>query len=257
MNQFVTGILLIFAGLLGSFLNAMVSSGSAVTLPLLIFLGIPPSVANATNRIPVAVGFFSSTLHFHRVGLIDWKKTVTLVIPICIGTIGGVLLVEQLSDNAIKYLLMAALLFSLTLALTKFKKVTFHQPSGIIAISRSTYLIFLIIGVWGGLIVLDTATFILLALTLNMGMDLIKANAMKSALCLIFVLVSLLFFDAGGMINWKAGLMVSVGSYVGGYIGSKLAIAEKSRIWLFRLLITVIFIEIISMIYKIITHKTM
>ena len=50
----------------GGFLNTVASSGSAVTLPALISFGLLPNIANATNRIPVFVGFLVSTYQFHK-----------------------------------------------------------------------------------------------------------------------------------------------------------------------------------------------
>jgi uncharacterized membrane protein YfcA len=59
-------LLLVAAGVVCGFLNAAASSGSAITLPLLIALGLPPSVANATNRLPVVVGMALAMLRFQR-----------------------------------------------------------------------------------------------------------------------------------------------------------------------------------------------
>jgi uncharacterized membrane protein YfcA len=250
MNEYIIKILLLIAGMIGGFLNAMVSSGSAITLPFMIFLGIPPSIANATNRIPCMVGFVSSTINFHRAKLIDWRKVFILSVPLIIGTITGVLLVSKLNDNSVKYILIGALFFSLILALTKFKKLTLKETNKSKPITLLTLLIFLLIGVWAGVIVLDTATFILFALTLNLGIDLLKSNAIKSAVCLIILITSSIIFYVEGQIDWGIGIILSIGSFVGGYLGSKLAISDNSRVWLFRILISVLLLEIITMAFN-------
>ena len=247
MNNYLIDVLLLIAGLIGGFLNAVVSSGSAVTLPFLIYLGIPPGIANATNRIPCLVGFISSTYNFHRAKLIDWKKVFILSIPLVSGTIVGVLLVVKLNDNIEKNILIGALFFSLILALTKFKKITVKENQNKKPITWITFIIFSLIGVWAGIIVLDTATFILFALSLHLGIDLLKSNAIKSAVCLILLIVSSFIFYVKGQIDWEAGLILSVGSFFGGYLGSKLAISENSRVWIFRILISVLLFELITM----------
>ncbi len=124
MNSFLELALLIIAGFIGGFLNTVVSSGSAVTLPILISFGISPNIANATNRIPVFVGFLASTIQFHKQKLIDWKKTITLSIPLVVGTIIGVLFVEDLPGKAVHTIITIALFVSFFLAITKFKKLT-------------------------------------------------------------------------------------------------------------------------------------
>jgi len=249
MNKYLIDVLLLIAGLIGGFLNAAVSSGSAIMLPFLIYLGIPPSVANATNRIPCLVGFISSTYNFHRAKLIDWRKVFILSIPLVFGTILGVLLVLKLNDNIVKNILIGALFFSLILALTKYKRITVRENQKNKSINWLTFIIFSFIGIWAGILVLDTATFILFALSLHLGVDLLRSNAIKSAVCLIILIVSSMIFYEEGQIDWQAGFLLSIGSFWGGYLGSKLAISESSRVWIFRILISVIFFEMMTLVY--------
>jgi hypothetical protein len=63
-----TAVILTAAGALGGFLNTVASSGSAVTLPIMISLGLGPMVANATNRVPVVIGFAVAVWKYHRTG---------------------------------------------------------------------------------------------------------------------------------------------------------------------------------------------
>ncbi len=243
-------LLLLLAGFVGGFLNTVVSSGSAVTLPALISFGLLPNIANATNRIPVFVGFLASTYQFHRKKLIDWKKTLTLSIPLIVGTIIGVLLVEDLPGGYVNTIIIIALFVSFSLAIYKFKNLTIKKVSRPNKITIVTYLLFCLLGLWGGIIVLDTATFILFSLLLHLGIDFIEANAMKSALCLIFSFVSLCLFAFNGDVNWFFGGCLAVGSFLGGYAGSKFASKESSRVWAFALLITLLSAEILLLIYK-------
>jgi hypothetical protein len=243
-------LLLILAGFVGGFLNTVVSSGSAVTLPALISFGLLSNIANATNRVPVFVGFLSSTYQFHKKKLIDWKKTLTLAIPLIVGANIGVLIVEDLPIRYVNTVIIIALIVSFSLAIYKFKNLTIKKVSLPNKITITTYLLFCLLGLWGGIIVLDTATFILFALLLHLGIDFIEANAMKSALCLIFSFVSLCLFAFNGHVNWFFGGCLAVGSFLGGYVGSKFAAKESSRVWAFALLITLLTIEISLLIYK-------
>jgi uncharacterized membrane protein YfcA len=123
MRNYIIDILLLAAGVFGGFLNALASSGSSITLPFMVYLGIPPSIANATNRIPCLVGFTTSTLNFHKAKLIDWSKVFVLSIPLVCGNVLGVLLVLQLHERYIKYILIGALFLSFVLAFTKLKQI--------------------------------------------------------------------------------------------------------------------------------------
>ena len=66
----MTALLLLGAGLLAGTLNSIAGGGSLMTIPLLIFIGLPPTVANATNRIAIFIGGVGATTSFHRRGLI-------------------------------------------------------------------------------------------------------------------------------------------------------------------------------------------
>jgi hypothetical protein len=250
MTTFWDYVLLLLGGLCGGFLNTVISSGSAITLPLLISLGISPNIANATNRIPVFIGFMSSTIQFHKSKLINWKRTLQLAIPLVIGTILGVLFVEDLPTKSINTIIIIALFVSFFLAIYKFKNLNLKKINTQTKITLVSYLLFFALGLWGGIIVLDTATFILFSLMLHLGIDFVEANATKSALCLIFSFVSLCLFAIHDDVNWIYGGILAVGSYCGGFIGSKFAVKESARKWVFILLITIISIEICALIYK-------
>jgi uncharacterized membrane protein YfcA len=193
------------------------------------------------------VGFTTSTLNFHKAKLIDWSKVFVLSIPLVCGNVLGVLLVLQLHQRYIKYILIGALFLSLVLAFTKFKQIVTQETKNKQPITPITFLLFFLIGIWAGVIVLDTATFILFSLTLHLGIDLIKSNAIKSAVSLILLIVSSLIFIYKGQINWNAAIFLSIGSFFGGYFGSKLAISENSRALIYKALISILVIELITL----------
>jgi uncharacterized membrane protein YfcA len=250
MNALWEYLVLLAAGFIGGFLNTVVSSGSAVTLPILISLGLPPNLANATNRIPVFVGFMASTIQFHKKKLIDWKKTFILSLPLIIGTIIGVLFVKDLPGKSVQTIIIIALFVSFFLAVIKFKNLSIKKFKPAAKITIFSYLLFFVLGLWGGIIVLDTATFILFSLMLHLGIDFIEANAIKSALCLMFSSISLCLFALNGDINWFYGVSLAVGSFIGGHVGSIFASKENSRKWVFVLLIAILSIEIILLAIK-------
>ena len=106
------------------------------------------------------------------------------------------------------------------------------------------------IGVWAGFIVLDSATYILLGLVVVVGYDLIRANAIKSLFVVWISLASLLVFDVEGEMNWRVGLLLSVGSIVGSWAGGLLATKEWAKVWVFRLLVVVILAEIVQLLHR-------
>lgn len=76
-------------GILAGVLNTLASSGSAVTLPLLVMLGLHPTQANATNRIGVMLGALSAVVVFRQKGLLDWKHDLPLAGVVGAGAVAG------------------------------------------------------------------------------------------------------------------------------------------------------------------------
>jgi uncharacterized protein len=80
---------IVAAGVNSGFISTLASSGSAVTLPLMILIGLPATVANGTNRLPLLAGAIAALMTFHCAGVIDWRNGLILSIPVVAGTIGG------------------------------------------------------------------------------------------------------------------------------------------------------------------------
>ena len=110
-------VLAAFAGLACGFLNAVASSGSAVTLPILMMIGLDPITANATNRLPVLCGAMSAAGSFQRKGAIPWRLAFRVSIPVTIGTAFGAALAEVLPGRDLGLMITAAILVALILLL--------------------------------------------------------------------------------------------------------------------------------------------
>ena len=94
---------------------------------------------------------------------------------------------------------------------------------------------------------LDGATYLLLALTLGVGLPLIHANAVKSAVLVPTTIVAMLVFAFKGNIDWTLGAIMGAGSIAGGVLGAQLATSPQSRKWVFWLLVLVICAELVHL----------
>src|SRR5690606_17950897 len=106
---------------------------------------------------------------------------------------------------------------------------------------------FLLIGAWLGFIVLDGATYLLLALVLSVGAPLLQANAVKNVALVPTSLAALVLFAHGGYLDWKLGAALAVGSIAGGLLGVRLSLSAAARRWIFRLLVLVIVAELVHL----------
>jgi len=104
------------------------------------------------------------------------------------------------------------------------------------------------IGLWTGLIVLDSATYLLMSLVLVGGVALQQANAVKAVLIGSATVVSLAVFIHNGEVAWGAALPLMLGSAVGGWLGASLALGPNARQWIYRLLIAALALELGAMV---------
>ena len=240
-------IVAVVAGLLCGFLNTVASSGSAVTLPLLIFMGFAPSMANATNRVPVLIGALIASITFLRAGIIDWGLAFKILIPTVIGSLVGASLAEYIPQNDIKLLIAIALLCAFLLLFSGLKKLIEMEFEEGARYRSFEIAVLFAVGFWLGLIVLDGATYMLLALIAFVHLPLVKANAYKNLALLATSAIALAVFSLKGEVNWEIGGIMALGSIVGAYFGAKLSLNPLAKVWTFRFLVAVILLELIHM----------
>jgi uncharacterized membrane protein YfcA len=146
--------------------------------------------------------------------------------------------------------ILVAMLISFILITTNSRAILKGRSVFNKKLSFKNFIVFFLIGIWAGLIVLDSAILLLFELILGCGLDLTKANPIKNFLLIIVSLVSLVIFYFNGLINWEFGLIISIGSFFGGYLGSKVAHLEYIKKWIYRILILIISFEIVTLSIK-------
>lgn len=247
-----TYLLIICSGIVCGFLNSMASSGSAVTLPLLIFLGIPPAIANGSNRLSIFIGSCVAVSCYAQKAEMHWKRTFIIALPVLIGTLIGTLIAVILSPTHIVAVIIASIFIALIILLSNPHRILDKQFKARIQFNWMTYFLFLLIGIYSGLIMLGSAIWMLLGVVLLGGLDLVSANGTKNFLLIISSLLSLIIFYDANMIDWNVGIGLSIGSVIGSFIGGKMGSNPKYKIWIFRLLVIMVALELISLMVKII-----
>lgn len=240
---------LVLGGLACGLINTLASSGSAVSLPMLVALGIPDGIANATNRLPVLVGGLMASWTFARKHQVDWRAALIMAPPALIGSVIGVRFAELLSNRQMGLLITGAVMVALLLLFTKVKAAlsrVFEKPPQVNF--RAIALMFFA-GLWLGLIVLDGATYLMLVLILVCGYQLAPANALKSIILAVTTLVPIALFWKAGDILWMEGIVMAGGSVAGGHFGARLSNHVKARVWTFRILVVVIALELVHLLW--------
>src|SRR5260370_15749631 len=106
-------MVLLIAGIACGFINTLASSGSAISLPMLLTLGLPALAANATNRLPVLFRSLIALRTFQAAGKVDWPAASQIGLPATPGSAGGVYLVETLHNQQLRLIITVASLAAL------------------------------------------------------------------------------------------------------------------------------------------------
>ena len=95
----ITVVILIVSGLFVGFINTLAGGGTVISIALLMALGLPPAVANGTNRIAVIFQNLTSTYQFNKQKLLPWRKATLLAIPTILGSVLGAYIAVDISED--------------------------------------------------------------------------------------------------------------------------------------------------------------
>ena len=214
-------------GILAGFINTLAGGGSALTLPMLIFMGLPANMANGTNRIAILLGALVSSSKFKKEKILNIKESLWLAIPTVLGAIPGAILAINLTDNLMKKIIGVVLIVMLVIVV--FKPDIWVKSRVGLAKSKSGWiniLVFFCIGAYGGFIQVGIGFFLLAGLVMVNGMNLLNANAVKVLLVLLYTPLALGIFILNKQVDYSLGLTLALGNMTGAWIGAKTAIKK-------------------------------
>src|ERR1700690_3663236 len=219
-------IFLFCAGALGGALNAVAGGGSFIAFPALLFSGVAPIPANATNTVALWVGVTASTGAYRKHLDISRRVMIPLAVTSVIGGIAGAyLLLHTPAQTFLRVLpwvmLGATLLFVFGARLGK----SGGRLGGDISTSALVFasVFELIVSVYGGYFgggvgILNLAMLAVIGMT-----DIHAMNALKVVRGGIINGVAVITFIVKGAVGWKQGTVMIVGALAGGYLGAHYA----------------------------------
>lgn len=223
-----TVLLVALVGFAAGVLNVLAGGGSFLTLPALIFAGLPPGIANGTNRVGILAQGVAALGSFRRAGLLERSWLVPAAVPAAVGAALGTVLALRTGDALFQRILAVLMVVFTALSLWQ------REPPEVPPAPRPLLLggAFFLVGVYGGFVQAGVG-FLVLAVTSSQGLDLVRGNALKVAVILCFTLLSLALFAAGGRVDWLWGIPLAVGNVVGGRLGARLTLLKGHR-WVRR-----------------------
>ncbi len=227
MNENLLLILLTIVGFVAGIINTIAGGGSLLTLPMLIFMGLPPAIANGTNRIGIFIQCITSVAGFKSKGIKPTIFGVYLGISALIGSIIGAQIAIDIKGDTFNKIL--AIVMVIVVLFMVFKpKINFENLA-----ERTTnkhlwlsIITFFFIGIYGGFIQAGVGIFILLALTSINYLSLVKSNAVKVLVVFIYTIGALTIFIYNQQIDYLYGIVLAFGNATGGWIASRWSVKK-------------------------------
>ena len=217
-------LLVFLAACGGGAVNSVAGGGTLLTVPTLIWLGVPALNANATSTVALWPGSLSGAWGFRREMRQADSRVYTLVVPSLIGGLTGAILLKRTPPDVFERLIPGLILFATVLFMAqeplqrRFNLTAFHH-------ARShwlswTMLFQLVVGVYGGYFGAGIGIMMLAALSLMGHTDIHQMNGLKNLLAVAINGIAIAYLVFTDLIVWDDALLMAVGASVGALIGA-------------------------------------
>lgn len=231
----------IAVGIFTGFLNTVAGGGSLISMPILIFMGLPGTVANGTNRVATLTQNIFAVGGFHSKGIkLPFPYTYYLSGVSLVGGLIGAWLATDISDavfNRILAIVMMAVVVSIVFNRKSSKKEDDEKMSS----SRQivgTFLFFLL-GIYGGFLQAGIGFLVIALLTHVNNFNLIKINYIKVFAAILYTGAAVLIFAIGDKIIWSIGFTLAIGQGTGAWYASRWSVGAGEK-WIKRILVVAV-----------------
>jgi len=231
-------------------INVVAAGGSFITLPLLIFMGLPATVANGTNRIAILLQNVGAVWSFDRHGVVDWSWLRRAALPALVGGVIGTWAAVSIGDASFQRILATLMAAVAILVLLDPVRRRIWKGPATSALQGTTArpwlggpafpVVFFFVGVYGGFVQAGVG-FLILSVALLGGLDLVKGNALKVLVVLAFTPLALAIFVWAGKVDWGMGVALAAGNVLGGLFGTHLTVL-KGHAWVKRIVFVMILV---------------
>ncbi|MCZ6830781.1 MAG: sulfite exporter TauE/SafE family protein [Gammaproteobacteria bacterium] len=243
-------LLLALVGAVSGFINVMAGGGSLLTVPILLFMGIPGPVANGTNRIAILAQNLTAVVTFFRRGYSDFKLSLSLAACSIPGAVAGALVGARLDGVWFNRTIAAIMLGVMLVMWLDRGNAGATVPSTTPPRKRLWWGHLLMVGVgfYGGFIQLGVGFIIMPVLHRVLGFDLIHTNMHKVFIIGCYTPVALLVFATQVQMLWLVGLVLAIGNSTGGWLAARVQIKQGENI-VKKVLYAVLLVFIVKLLF--------
>ena len=225
--SFFSLILLFAVGLVAGFLNVFAGGGSLLSMPVMVFLGLPGPVANGTNRVAILVQNASATLGFFRQGFSHFRLSASLTVCALPGAVLGAYWGTKLEGPWFNRILAAIMVGVLLLMWQKKRPIdaeteTAGAPSSARIILAHVCMVG--VGLYGGFIQAGVGFVVMAVLYRVLRLNLVHVNMHKVFIIGAYTTVALAVFAYNGRVLWSAGAALAAGNAIGAWVAALVAV---------------------------------
>ncbi len=238
LPEFIPYIILFLTGVTAGCLNTVAGGGSLLTLPIMIFIGLDPHQANATNRIGIFGSTFFATRGFASKGYPPNKYSLSLGIAALIGAMIGAYISTEVPEDILVKVISGVIVFaSIAIIFNR------NEESADAIINESKgrkgmgIALFFFFGVYGGFIQAGVGFLMIASLGLLHHYSLTKINSYKVLITCIFTVAALGIFIWKGNVMWIHGLALASGTATGGWLMSRWSTTSAGMKWVKPILV--------------------
>jgi hypothetical protein len=221
-------LVMFLGGLTAGWVDSIAGGGGLVTIPLLLWAGLPPQAALGTNKFQASFGSFTAAYHYVHEDVVSLKDTVPGIALTLIGAALGAVAVQSVSSDVLGKIIPGMLIAT---AVYLFFAPPFEgRPLTRRMNPLNFYLVFgLLFGFYDGFFGPGVGSFWAIAFVLFLGLDLKSATGHTKVMNFTSNIVSLLLFLIGGQVFFGVGVVMAAGQIVGARIGSGMVVRRGGQ----------------------------
>ena len=220
-------ILLIVVGFIAGAINMLAGGGSLLTLPVLIFMGLPPNIANGTNRIGIVLQMIAGTAGFKSKGVTTFPFSIYMGIAALLGSLIGAQIAVDIKgetfNKILSFVMIAVVILIIFKPKLKVKELIERTTGKHLWIGCIAFFFF---GIYGGFLNAGLGFILILFLHNFNHLSLVKSNATKAVVISIYMSGALLVFILNDAVDWKMGLTMAIGTSLGGWFASRFSVKK-------------------------------
>ncbi|MDT4937438.1 MAG: uncharacterized protein QOG80_1109 [Pseudonocardiales bacterium] len=216
--------LVFVAGVAAGTINTVVGSGTLITFPALLSVGLSPISANVSNTLGLVPGAVAGAWGYRRELQGQRARVLRLGAASALGGLTGAVLLLTLPAKAFKTIVPVLIVLGLVLVvfgprLTALLAKTAHRPRE--AVGPALWFLVLLTGVYGGYFGAAQGVLLMGLFGVFLVESLQRQNALKNVLAGLVNAVAAVIFIFTGHLNWSAAALIAGGSLIGGLLGAR------------------------------------